>query len=644
MAAESGAEQYQKAVTQERAGKLDDAIKLYEKVARDFASDHPLAAKALMAAAHCTETLGRDSASKLYEQVTRDFSDQRELAQAARTKLAALRQPAPPTMTVRRIEGVGQDLTLVVSGLINTDGHHAISHNEAAGTVIVTDLATANKRVIFTAKPGDQVLVAVPSRDFALVLLAIRKPDGMLTLAVTKSDGSDYREIARVQWRIVSVFVVSWSWDDRYIIYGGPQRDVPARVFKVAVADGQSQELLRRDEPRGAFATGGWSFSPDGRFVAYHEGLSGAKVFILPAQGGEPRLISENARVLDWTRDGRYLAVASTRSGSEALYLLPMKDGSPAGDPVFVRYGSFWAGRTTPEGALVYESIPRGGFPVVSVTTLDSNNRLGMWKPLGLSTGRMTNPIPSWSPDGSQIAYIATNEDAGQSGWIVRIHNVVTGEEREVLRRTGGGPLYCFWAAQHPTLFCSQQSARATDVFSVSVDSGQASSLTTFPEGRSLRGRSRDDRQLYMSGPAGLVKWDVGLRQETVTVVRGQLTEGGVISPDERWVISSGDFAIRALSGGDWRRLAALRAPTGLVAFTPDGDWILFHNSDSSGNHLFRIPTAGGTPEPVGDSPCKSPIGSLHISPDGHKIVAVCFNADSTRELWKLENFEPAAR
>ena len=44
LAAESGMELYQKAVTQERAGKMEDAIKLYEKVAHDFvSSDRALA-------------------------------------------------------------------------------------------------------------------------------------------------------------------------------------------------------------------------------------------------------------------------------------------------------------------------------------------------------------------------------------------------------------------------------------------------------------------------------------------------------------------------------------------------------------------------------------------------------------------------
>src|SRR5215469_16003488 len=62
-AAESGLEMYQRAVTQEQAGKLYEAIKLYEKVAHDFAPDRALAAKALMQAALEYEKQGQDKAN-----------------------------------------------------------------------------------------------------------------------------------------------------------------------------------------------------------------------------------------------------------------------------------------------------------------------------------------------------------------------------------------------------------------------------------------------------------------------------------------------------------------------------------------------------------------------------------------------------
>src|ERR1700728_4422098 len=107
-AADTGAELFQKAVTQERAaGNLEEAIKLYQRVATEFASDRALAAKALVAEARCYEKLGQDKALKLYEQVAHDYKDQRDPAATANARLAALRQgehAAPDTMAQHKIE------------------------------------------------------------------------------------------------------------------------------------------------------------------------------------------------------------------------------------------------------------------------------------------------------------------------------------------------------------------------------------------------------------------------------------------------------------------------------------------------------------------------------------------------------------
>ena len=102
-AAEAGGDLFQKATTLVRAGNLEEAIKLYQHVATEFASDHALAAKALMAEAKCYETLGQDKATKLYEQVARDFPDQKDSVAAAKDRLVVLRQgkqaAAPTAMT-----------------------------------------------------------------------------------------------------------------------------------------------------------------------------------------------------------------------------------------------------------------------------------------------------------------------------------------------------------------------------------------------------------------------------------------------------------------------------------------------------------------------------------------------------------------
>src|SRR5215472_860272 len=166
LAADSGMELYQKAVTQERAGKMEEAIKLYQQVAHDFASDRALAAKALVQAARGYEKLGQDGAVKLYERVARDYADQRESAQAAQAKLAALHQAATPTMTMRKIE-FGENVKNVVA----TDGQQAVYWDEARTTLLFGDVAGKSKRVMLQTKPQQAPPRVIVSHDFSMALL-----------------------------------------------------------------------------------------------------------------------------------------------------------------------------------------------------------------------------------------------------------------------------------------------------------------------------------------------------------------------------------------------------------------------------------------------------------------------------------------
>jgi len=180
LAAESGAELFQKAVTEERAsGNLEEAIKLYQRVAKEFASDRPLAAKALVQAAHCYELLGQDKhdkAVKLYEQVARDFGDQREPSAAASARLVVLRQvdraTEPVTMTQRKIELPYPNFSDFPAS--QTGGQRAIYKDDATGALVISDLAGKDKRVILKPK-GSISEDVTPSRDFSIVHVQLTK-------------------------------------------------------------------------------------------------------------------------------------------------------------------------------------------------------------------------------------------------------------------------------------------------------------------------------------------------------------------------------------------------------------------------------------------------------------------------------------
>jgi hypothetical protein len=101
---------------------------------------------------------------------------------------------------------------------------------------------------------------------------------------------------------------------------------------------------------------------------------------------------------------------------------------------------------------------------------------------------------------------------------------------------------------------------------------------------------------------------------------------------------NAGIFSMKPAAGGDWK---APLAPTDdwQHALSPDGKWRIFHGRDAAGkNGLFRVATAGGTPERLGDFPGGNIRGAMWVSPDGNKIIAAVLNP---LQLWMLENFEP---
>jgi hypothetical protein len=375
LATDSGAELFQKAVTAERAaGNLEQAITLYQRVATEFASDRALTAKALVAEARCYEKLGQDKAVKIYEQVARDYKDQREPLATASARLAVLQMgasPATATMTQRKIE-LPSASTLAYKGMeihngtkmyvgfstLPTDGQRVLYKDAATGALTISDLAGQDKRVILKPKAGEPIENIFPSRDFSSVQAWLRV-DGGRKPVVLKTDGTGYRELADIvldlrknsDGRVISSSCgpPDWSWDDRYLFDCRTEPDGASQIRRVSVTDGEIRNLGR---PKGPVNRP----SPDGRFIASstrYEGIG--KVWIMPIPG-EPELVSENAHLIDWTQDGRFLIITSSHSGSEALYLLPVKDGKAVGEPVFVHYGPCFFGSTVGNGGLVCHS------------------------------------------------------------------------------------------------------------------------------------------------------------------------------------------------------------------------------------------------------------------------------------------------
>jgi hypothetical protein len=290
---------------------------------------------------------------------------------------------------------------------------------------------------------------------------------------------------------------------------------------------------------------------------------------------------------------------------------------------------------------------------------LDAGGAVVGWRRLAIRDFDMdVNPMLSFSPDGSHVAYIAKDEDTAFGQDLV-LQNVSDGGER-VLYRSRSKRLFCQYAIQHPKIFCTEargtvgKEEEMTDLLAISAEQGQIERLASFP----WRGwieiatPSHDDQAVYVQknsptsegGP--IARWELATQQETVVSAAPPPDGGDWPSLGDRWLvrISQEGLSVRPLSGGDWKLLASpATGPGAHFTTTPDGKWLVYHSTDPAGKHvLFRVPTSGGQPQSLGSFPTGSFDGRLHFSPDGRQILAVVFDGRK-HDLWLLNNFVPSA-
>jgi Tol biopolymer transport system component len=635
-AAENPNDLFQQALVKERTeGNLPEAIKLYQRIVDKYASNHKVAAQALLQLAECQTKLGDAQARKSLERLVRDFADQKETVAVARVRLAALGGPgAGGGLVTRRVladaSGVGEVLT--------ADGKYISHIDEDTGDMVQFEVASGQTSRITNrggagAKEAPYEYQAF-SRDGKQIAYDSYTKDSVSQLRIRNLDGSGLRTLYSEKG--YDVRPLDWSPDAGSILALRGNE-----LTLISTAD-SSVRVLRSITSGGVSA----SFSPDGRFVAFSfrpEGSSpNGDVRLMTADGRNEVVVAGHpagVRLLGWTPDGTSLVFLSDRSGTWDIWTVHITGGKQQGEPELLKKDFGWDTEVlgfAPDGFLYYKTRTSLGRLYNGAVDLETGKVLVPPAPV---TTRYTGPpnFLTWSPDGKNLAYLSHPGRIGPGNNILTIRSAATGEERFLSPRLRAVNQIS-WAPDGRSVIALGFMETGTGAFRIDTETSEITKLAdegVFPH------LCPDGKTLLHWGLGGIRKRNLDTGEES-EVVKADAAAYDV-SPDCREVVFRVDGAVKtvSLNGGEPRELFRGLAQRYGLGWTRDGRYIIARALSAASGEIWRVPAQGGTPLKLDLSVPK--MGSFALHPDNRRF-AFSVLEESKEELWVLENFLPAGK
>jgi Tol biopolymer transport system component len=675
--AQTGHDLFQQALVKEQAdGDLRGAIDLYERIARDFAGDAALAARALIQMGQCYERLGSQEARNAYRQVLERYPNEAESAAQARARLAALTRPSPapePNIQARLLMSGHYGDEVEFNGGPTPDGASLVYIDWESGNLEIRDLSSGQTRMLTDDgyDPGYPLQAQVsPDGQVVAYTWAQNEPYHM-ELRVVEVAGSTPRTL---QQSASNIYSPSWSRDGRHIAAAFYKEDSPeTEVAWVSVEDGSRTPLGTLP---GRFAPP-ISHSPDDRFVAVgfpvEQDSGRSDIALLATDGGGMRTLVDHPaddRLIGWVPGTDDLLFSSDRSGDRDLWAVLVEEDGNAEDlrPVRRGIGELDPMDFTKDGSLFYFNY-----------TLQRNTAIA---PFDENTGRITleeaQPImgvgseqrPSWSPDGQYLAFVKRprgNEE------VLHVLNLGTGEDRSLAEgiqpATTGAPTW--FPDGQSLLVLGRQKAGVPEVvrpavYRVKLATGEAVSLFDVipkngPDWIAKMGllSTADGEDVVCVYDGRLFRHDLRSGLETDLFHHPNLAaEVLALSPDGSELAfgiadsdatypqvrldHGGRIMVMPAGGGEAQEVFELPESSTVtnVSWSSDGRYLLFLQDDEDGNAIIRVPREGGEARRLWEAP--QHMGAWAPSPGGRRVAF--WIGENEAEIWVMENLVEALK
>ena len=418
---------------------------------------------------------------------------------------------------------------------------------------------------------------------------------------------------------------VAFAWD------GGTEAE---RQFDVYVQDADGGAPTRLTTHPADDLSPAWS--PDGERVAFVRcGVGGeCGIYAVSAQGGaEQTLVPQGDLAVEglvWSPDARQLAFSARRGrqGAFSLHLLPL-DGSPP--------QRLTSPATTYPGDLEPAFSPDGRLLAFVRTQIDGRQDVAVVTVEGGRVRRLAREQKGvtgldWTADGDEVVY-AANRDGAAGLWRVGLGG---GDPRWVSLGADAGEIASPSVGRAGGVVFARQRVRS-QVVEVGADRTVRAVLPSTrddrqpavsPDGRRLAFVSTrsGSHEVWTAGPDGS-------GADRLTDFGGARVSGPRWSPDSRRVVVSaradGDADVFVvLPSGETRQLTDDDADDVAPTWSRDGQWVYFASDRGDEWQIYRVPSAGGDPEPV---TVNGGVAAAE-APDGRLLVI----RPDRRGLWRL--------
>lgn len=215
------------------------------------------------------------------------------------------------------------------------------SQDGGRSTIMLQPTEHMSARPLTSPPPDGRDQMPVWSRDGREIAF-VRSSPRDCTIMVVAASGGEERKVGDCYLRSFSLF--DWAPDDRGLLMGGirdsAESNAPLRLLDLSTGQWQALEYAIADDDVDLFPR----YSPDGKWIVFRRNISLADLWLMPAEGGEPRRLTDlrgDIRGMDWLPDGSGVVFSLVKS-EVGLFRYTIADGAlvplqslPAGNPVF---------------------------------------------------------------------------------------------------------------------------------------------------------------------------------------------------------------------------------------------------------------------------------------------------------------------